>query len=398
MASKYAQVTQAFESLKQTLVDMVESNGLTDDELSELNAKEIECLIEKRNVICNNFPYLQKQKIEDDFKKRYLNLTHFDNNFRRVESILQWGLNKDTSFVNNVQKYKDHIVDFLSTLKEDDTDVFKTIWDCIMQNKLLLNKSDVDRIITNKKLFLSYCVSSSLCKPDNDDNDQPNIEMSAAESFLVSALMTMTDFDNDTKLIKKIFTKYRNVCHPKLQVFPMKITRFQGELIEQISNHYESKNVSISPIVNYKRTVGVVLNNKPSEYYRYRDVFTNDQVAKHMIVKHIGIEFPYMCYIRVSHMEFDMCSECSEIMNNKTMSLEKLEAVVGRDYNVKMNEFYNYKGNNDVINENENVSVVNVKCTNPNTVGHYVYTFFSLFGTYMQLRNIRVYGEAISFA
>jgi hypothetical protein len=410
MSQRYQAIIDKIDSIKTDISDILEHHGFTDEELAQLTNDQIEALISHYNNYCSP-NYQQLRDKSDALKTRYLELPILQESDQLIETVLKWG--KTMSFNNNINKYRSNIIKYLLSLKDkgDSIRVYKTIWLTIIENKLFFNNTHVKDLVEENPEFIEYIIKSNstnipkvkkkktkeMNEDDTDDTDDDmccgnnNIEMTYAESFIVSLFLSTDKFDHH---MQDLLTMYKNVCHPMLKHFPMKVTRFEGEILAPILAHYT--NTIISPIVKYRRTVGVVLNNKPFEFYKYEDICKARDSSTKLYTNSLSIEFPYMCYVSISHIEIETDSEIRAVSFGENEKPRKQTACVESDYVLK--PFKPFKGEQYQYDTETNPPFIErIECTNPEKPGIYTSVYFSLIGTFIYLRNIRIYGQAISF-
>jgi hypothetical protein len=413
MSQRYQAIIDKIDSIKTDISDILEHQGFTDEELAQLTNDQIEALISHYNNYCSP-NYQQLRDMSDALKTRYLELPTLQESDQLIETVLKWG--KTMSFNNNINKYRSNIIKYLLSLKGkgDSTRVYKTIWLTIIENKLFFNNTHVKDLAAENPEFIEYIIKSNSTNipkakkitkeitKDSDDTDyytedddmccgNNNIEMTYAESFIVSLFLSTDKFDHH---MQDLLTMYKNVCHPMLKHFPMKVTRFEGEILAPILAHYT--NTIISPIVKYRHTVGIVLNNKPYEFYKYEDICKARNSSTKLYTNSLSIEFPYMCYVSISHIEIETDSEIRTVSFGENEKPRKLTACVESDYVLK--PFKPLKEEQHQCETETNPAFIErIECTNPEKPGIYTSVYFSLIGTFIYLRNIRIYGQAISF-
>lgn len=444
MSEKYEHIVNTIDALKTTLNNIVEGDGMTDEELAALTGDQVEAIIKHMNTLCSH-DYHKRTKIEDDFKTRYLELPLLQDTPKLIQTILSWG--ETDKWSNEINKYNSHIMKYLTNISTqqlsdssglevgmvnstDTSRIYRSIWLSIVKKTLFLNKEHVSLLVKENPRFIEYVITSQIAKynskkpvepskeqtakkqissqdSDNEyydvdeynynyDGHRKNINMSYVESFMVSLLMSTNKFDDDTTQLQKIFTMYQIACHTKLQHFPMKVTRFSGEILAPILAHYSNPANYISPIVKNRRTVGVVLDNKPYRYHKYEDVFKRSGKDTNLYTTSIAIEFPYMCYICVSHVELELNNEIQHIASRQNINIS---VTVETDY--VLVDFRKYtkedKTDENTYNKKQSSIIKRVDCKNPNKTGVYVSLYFSILGAFVDIKDIRIYGEAISF-
>lgn len=403
MAERFSAFKQSVDEMQKTLIEIVCGDGMTDDELGELSSEQIDYLISCKNKICSG-EYLKNIEEADAFKKRYLDLPWITDSEKRIYAILHWGM-----AYGYKKQFTDYVVKYLERLGGEDVlddklkVTYRGIWNAIADGHLRLDTKQVKRIVTSNKGFLTTVskghvggrATAKACGDDGcDDYDvdiSMNAVMSGAETFFVSALMASNDLDD--KMVGKLLCKIQQACDPRLLAFPMKVTRMKGELIGQILQHYDD--AVISPIVKNRRTLGVVLDNEPYKFHKYRDVFGGGGDGVSLYTTCVTIEFPYMCYGCVSHVELETYGGLLTLTLNEDKTT--ISVFVDTDYVSKPFVDYKVKEQQVLTYASRPVMIQKIDCKDPNKVGVYVTISFSFLGSFMNIKDIRVYGEAISF-
>ena len=196
-------------------------------------------------------------------------------------------------------------------------------------------------------------------------------DMSSIHMFIIHACMITSHIPDSW------YKALVQSAHRKLQLFPMRITTFKGELLSQLQTHYE--NAMISPVIEHLRTPGILLNNSNSKFYSYTDF----KKMNSCYCNSITFELPYMSYGYISHVEIDVYDK----------EPTKIYLTNGKDYynleKFKKCDFYGYSYEREV-------KTIRKENANYGDVCKYISVSFDI-TEYINIKDIRFYGEAISF-
>ena len=138
---------------------------------------------------------------------------------------------------------------------------------------------------------------------DYDDETPRNPKVSAAESFLVLLAFEKADTDLDEAVVA---LRISQECDARLCYQPStRPIRLEGELLSGIRGL--SRN--LSPAIRHRREIGIVFNNRTSDFFRYLPEL---QVDKYCLGSEYGsalsIELPHLVYALVERVEIDITS------------------------------------------------------------------------------------------
>lgn len=426
MSLEMQNIDRQHETLKQNITNILESQNI---KFAELSSNDIKSLISYyRNY--SDLNWSDMNKYIDNFTKKYISSE--DVSFENKVAFI---FSDDTKMCIEYKSHMDFIIDYFN--KDFDKIICKKrIINLINRNLLVFTFDDMKKLNINvvKSIISSYLLyfgnhsksrnriqhkqkrklsetgnSDIDIDPDvlearnkiintNDENDSDSDDdgsdsdsndsyryysskytMSGMHEFIITAFMTFYH-NNENNIDNRWYQTVVMSSHKKLMLFPQNVRLFSGELLSQIESHYDT--VKLSPLIEYRRQLGVILNNQTHQFYTYKDFNT----MNYGYCYYLSIELPYMCYARVSHLEMDIVESDveSDVYN-------KIEITNGKDYilrtfSKKLEEKYKVQLEYNTITKKNNKDEL---CT-------YISVYFGLM-EYMRVRNLRVFGEAISF-
>ena len=371
-----------YNSIKLKINNIINNNILSDTELLSLSINDINKLRDIYNKI-SELNYSDKITNIKNFQNKYINLENLSLN-NKIESLISWntglGLWSNKKILKN---NKNFILQYINNVKiEDSNNIYQNIYSLILSNNILFSKDDIMNINPE---FIKYICKLKISvnkvnkdkKYDSDEDDyEKNIQMSNIEKFYVNILMVT----EDENIINKCLKNLKIYSHPKLNIFPLNCIKFKGNILNDIINHYN--NTKISSIIEFRRTVGIVIDNNTNNYYDYQEYISENDIFSN----YISIEFPYMCYIYVSKIEFDV----GEMYNKSTI---KINISKGNEYILQ--KYKNYKLDDNIHNKSEIKHTI-IKDNLELNINPSNYIMINI-SNYIKICNIRIYGEAISF-
>lgn len=376
-----------YNNIKLKIDNIINNNILSETELLSLSIDDINKLKDIYNKI-SDVNYNDKMTNIKIFQNKYIELENLSLH-NKIEALIKWntysGLFNNNKILNN---NKELVLQYINSAKiEDSINIYQNIYSLILSNNILFSKDDIINInpefikyICNSKILVNK--NSKYTKNnknyDSDDNDSENnntIKMANFEKIYVNILMVV----EDEYIINECLKCIKIYSDPKLNIFPLNCIKFKGNILNDIINHYA--NTKISSIVEYRRTVGIVINNNTKNYYDYQKYISKNDIFSN----YISIEFPYMSYVYVSKIEFDIGEE---MYNEPDINIS-----MGNEYILQ--KYKNYKLNDDINNKLEIKHTIvkdNLELNiNPSS---YIMIYIS---DYIKISDIRIYGEAISF-
>jgi hypothetical protein len=369
---------------------------ISSGDVSGLSVQDINKIITYKDRICGG-PWEDSKKWDEnrkktqDFKQRYLNCEGVPMD-RKLEAILTWG---DSELSKNMNSFKGEIIAHLNNGLG-----FETVWDLLKKGKLIFGKEDAKELLSAGQKFIEFINKRKMVRPckkcdDDEEEDEDNtnhINMTPIEKFFINLLMCderseshgVREADavherSECKVMKLLTT----VCDPRLHFLPQKVTRFNGELVSQIIPHY--KNNFISPIIDCRRSLGVILENQRSNFYEYEDFVENNG---RFLATQITIELPYMCYGYIQEIELDLMDIHGGGVKPKMFISTGSEYVVYPFQKCKKWE----KGTFDTC------ETLRQKCPGGDMPCTYVSIHFGFTCTlFPSIKAIRLYGDAVSF-
>ena len=179
------------------------------------------------------------------------------------------------------------------------------------------------------------------------------------------------------------------------------MTVFEGELITQLVEHYNAR--VLSPMIKWRRNVGILLENRPYEWYDYTE-FMNGKSP--FMASKFSIEMPYMCYAYVDHIEVDI-ADYSRWDEPDPEAESKSVAYMSMGYDFIVKKFKKVvdkkltcgapalTGGAPALTCTK-TKTLSLKCKEPNKPGYYASVSFGAFNYCTTITAIRVYGRAIS--
>lgn len=370
-------------SLKSEL-DCVVKEG----DLSGLSVQDINRVLSYKDRIGGG-SWDENMKSSKELKLRYLDWEGVPME-RKLEAILTWGEYGRKG--NDMNGFKKEIVEHLRGGLG-----FEAVWDLLKRGKLVFGKDDAGLLsagfmefICKKKVIrgASKKVVENDRERESDSEDDgyedvKHINLGPIEKFLINLLM----FEHvDNVKIMKMLT---GASDPRLHFLPQKITRFNGELMSQIIPHYKSN--FISPVVDCRRGVGIILENQRRQFYEYEKFIESNG---RFLATQISIELPYMCYGYIKEIEVDLMDVHGGVgcggENQPTMFISTgTEYVVYPFQECKKWERGYFES--CLTLRQEMSEGFDMPCT-------YIGIHFGFTGTlFPSIRAIRLYGDAVSF-
>jgi 23S rRNA U2552 (ribose-2'-O)-methylase RlmE/FtsJ len=381
--SKMKELVSNIESLQNKFNTLFVDN----DFIKNLSFEQIDEFITYKHLLTKTMTWQEKIDEKKKFKDHYINLLNTDE--EKINAILFW---KDSEWANKIElnNYIDYLITYITT--KPSNAVYDIIWDFISSGKIVFD--DVSNIPLE---FIKYNYNRNyyrntqriiLSKVDDEENDYDfnKVKMQFKERFWINILASRNDIDQNAIMICLSMD-----VNQRLKYFPFKVTKFEGELISQVTSYYNT--VSISPIIKYRRNIGVILNNSPNEFYEYSKLIEHGP----FYCTSIYIEMPYMCYLYVDYVEIDI------IDNNES---KNISLSIGDDYIIKefreveknqtfddyiIKEFRKVEKDQTFLND---FNTYKKECTDKQP-GYYLCITNHIF-KYTTFKNIRIYGKAIS--
>ena len=279
-------------SLKSELEGIVKGG-----DLSSLSVKDINNILIYKDRIGGG-SWDENMKSSKELKQRYLDWEGVPIE-RKLEAILTWGDygGKGVEMYGFKKEIIGHLQEGLG---------FDVVWDLLKKGKLVFGKDDAGLLsagfmefICKKKVIPVAPKKVGERESDSDDGyeDVKHIKLSPIEKFLINLLMFEYKSDENIKIMKML----TGASDPRMHFLPQKVTRFNGELMSQIIPHYKSN--FISPVIDCRRGVGVILENQRRQFYEYEQFVKNNG---RFLATQITIELPYMCYGYIKEVEVDL--------------------------------------------------------------------------------------------
>lgn len=328
----------------------------------------------------------ENMKSSKELKQRYLDWEGVPIE-RKLEAILTWGDYGGKGVEMN--GFKKEIIGHLQEGLG-----FEVVWDLLKKGKLVFGKDDagllsvgfIDFICKRKLIRGAFKkVGERESESDSDDGyeDVKHINLCPIEKFLINLLMFEYKSDENIKIMKML----TGTSDPRLHFLPQKITRFNGELMSQIIPHYKSN--YISPVIDCRRGVGIILENQRRQFYEYEKFIESNG---RFLATQISIELPYMCYGYIKEIEVDLMDfhggGCGE--NQPTMFISTGTEYVAYPFQECKKWEKGYFDSSLTLRQ-EMSEGFDMPCT-------YIGIHFGFTGTlFPSIRAIRLYGDAVSF-
>jgi hypothetical protein len=360
-------------------------------DLSVYTVKDINKIIAYKDRICGG-SWEENIQSTKTVKQRYLDCEGV-NITRKIEAILTWksdywGKSIDLNgFMGEILR---HLGEGLG---------YDTVWDLLKKGKLAFGKNDVGGL---PKGFIEYVckrkvvrkgsdvvrkkgvVEGSDSEEDEGEGGLKHINFGPVEKFLINLLMFEYEDGSNIKIMKML----TEACDPRMNFLPQKVTRFNGELMSQIIPHYKAN--FISPVIDCRRGVGVILENQRRQFYEYEQFVKNNG---RFLATQITVELPYMCYGYIKEVEIDLL----DVHGCGGESLPKMYISTGTEYVVyPFQECKKWeKGHFDSCTTLRQDVVEGEGGEMPCT---YISIHFGFTGTlFPSIQAVRLYGDAVSF-
>lgn len=364
--------------LKQDIQSLIDNESL-----KHLSCRELDEIINIKHGL-EKVSWQEKQQEQQDIKKRYLDLQPSDA--ERVKAIFYWQ-DCDIGSRLNFDDVKKVLVDIINNSQSHkDFDMF---WDLIRNGKVKLSKQDVSDLndtfinyVAKKDFYrnpsrniIRYVQKHNMDKEEEWEDEEYDLESRKIKTYMTNKERFWIDVIASGKKIDNVLVCLALDCDQRLRYLPIGITKFEGDLIPQISEYYQT--IVLSPVIKYRRNVGVVLNNSINEFYEFDKVF--NKLENSVFCSHVTVEFPHMCYVYPSRLELYV-----QNIDNKG----KFYVECGQEY--ILTSFQEKKQVYSANNEKHEVIKLNVKDIKPSTyvsIGHIPYNYFNII-------SVSIYGEA----
>lgn len=420
--SQLENLVNSHNSIRDNVESIIQEKNISIDELAKFSADNIKQLVR----LYQNYTKTEwsaRNTYEREFIKMYLANENVPVNDKIAILFQDISTSGEYHAVTNISPYVDFIITFMNSKiddirKEQYSGSIIGIIKALNKGNIIFKLEHIKNLEYDVIHYIidSYATSDMFCRltknnkkrntkkeenkgdepsnntcessDDSDDNDEEygyrryepyyssRYDMTSMHKFIVHACMVASE--KSKEIPNSWYRALVKSSHAKLQLFPMKVTTFKGELLSQLQAHYE--NVSLSPVIEYRRSPGILLDNSNSRFHSYAD-FIEIEKKGGCYCRSIAFELPYMSYGYISHVEIDV--------HDKKPS--KLYITNGTDYNLqkfKKCDRKSYEFVRDVL----TVTKKNNDCN----VSTYVTISFD-FSEYVSIKDIRFYGEAISF-
>lgn len=391
----YHKLKLELQNMKQALHDIVVNMNVSDDDLALLTCYDIlEIVMMYKKFDTENID--NQWEVVSKFVNMYLEAPQVP--MRQKINVIVMGAMEHKYFrlYININDYKPYVIEALKTLHTC-THVIEMISTGILQlsydDLTCVPLEFVIDMIESPHLFMNKVIN---CKTISEDSDEYiNINVHPLEKMFVNCFDIFFEaFQHRDK--KRLYECYSYACHPKLMHFPMRFTQIRGELLSQVHDHYAVS--SISPLITYRRNIEVVLDNKRYLHYKYCDCKKRMSSSCGGLTLHtMSVEFPYMCYVYVDHIEVDYSSvndiSVSIVCNGSEYILSSTCALAPTtcpDANTR-DDYCNI--------DDDSILTKLVKNNSKKEPAVYcVVTFGEMFDFRLaKVRDVRIYGTAISF-
>jgi hypothetical protein len=386
------------DQIKQDVASVLESQ----ETLGQLTLEELDEALQTKFMLLN--PRWDERKAESkSVKERYMSL--LNDEMDKLKAILHWKQSGDWNTKIDINQYKQHVMDYINNSVVEDT--YEMAWHLIKGGKIVLSPEDIKNLdvrfikyVMTRQRYKNPFVMPSMKNATDDSNANDDIEdedeyenvnktyMTSCERFWVNLIASgRDDVDKDNVILCLGMD-----VDQRLRYLPMKVTVFEeGDLLPQIVGHY--KGAQISPMIKWRRNVGILLDNTPCKFHDYMEYIEGGPFMASIFT----IELPYMCYVYVDRVEIDV-DDSDWKWDAKTQTMKKYD---GRDMGyVSVGDEYILSKYKLVKDNNSRTSFGNTwtickKCKESAKPAYYVTISFGL-STFHNINAVRVYGKAIS--
>lgn len=368
----------------------------TQNGVQNMRCEDIETLIKYRRMYCE-LSWQEQVEEEQIMKKRYIDCeaVPIEN---KIAAVLKWSTESTYTYkADNLLMYKDKVIEYLMTLSDEEK-VYSNVLRMISEGGLKFDIEDITRLppkffefVLRKRCYTScHVIKANAQKQSNADDECDdmckNIKMSNLERLFINIICSDKEACGEA-----FFIPYMVEADPRLRVMPTRKTILGGstsELVDSVNQHYAG--AVVSPVIQYRRELGVIIDNNPNQFYKWSDVFS-DCGCKGVCTSSITIEFPYMCYAYVDKVEVDV-DECYGQREKETYIM----VLTGDEY--IMRPFRELRGKEPFKIATIKPKVITLKHDHieKNDLCTHIMISFGL-SQYQMVRNIRIYGKAVSF-
>ena len=401
--------------IRESIESIVQDKKISDDELAITTSNDVKRILKFYSTYSKT-EWSDKQKYEKEFVKMYLLNNHVPISEKMAILFNDIPKLEEYAPIINITPYVDFIISFMNSkvdfinkhgsstslisilkalnsgnleftlehIKKIKYDVLHKIINLYASSSMYRKLTEPKKKIITKedtKLIETENIEDSINDYSDESDDiekgfgkyySSKYKMSKIHMLIVHACMITPDIP------KSWYTAFVQSAHPKLQMYPMCVRKFKGELLSQLQTHYE--NVPISPIIEYRRSPGILLNNSNSRFYSYIDF----KDMKSCYCNSITFELPYMSYAYISHVEIDVYDK----------KPTEIYLTNGKDYNLERFKKCD-KSTCEYKFERETLTV-SMRNDNYDDVCIYMTVSFGI-TEYISIKDIRFYGEALSF-
>lgn len=385
-------IWDTIDSVKTQLEDV-----LTSDNIRHLSCQELDKAIEVKQKLFSK-SWQENDQERKEIKQRYLGL--LENDELRVTAIFHW---QDSNIYDKLSY--DSIKNIIITIVNNNSTntEFNMLWELICQNKIKLNREDVQKLslsfiqhISSKATYANpsrsmvrYIPKEKMNKEEEWSDDEYDLNetknktsMTRKEEFWVNVLANTKDEEDINQYLLCLSLD----ADQRLRYFPVHKRVFTGELTGQIIEYY--KTLKLSPVIKYRRNLDIILNNLIFNLHAFEDVFPGK-----VYCSNIAVEFPYMCYVYPTKIEVELYRPKSEDTNSK------IWVDIGQEHILSKTLPYEKSYQTSESNYSTCTCTVNIKQNNLSKPVSYIsigQTLSSL-ANFECYKTIRVYGEAIIF-
>ncbi len=389
----------------------------TDKELAKLTLSELDEILKTKFTLMDKVVKWEDHNKESNrVKERYIDLLM--NEMDKLNAILHWKQLSDWRIKIDIKQYKRHVIEYINNSDVPDNylkryvgvDTFDMAWKLIASGDIVLNPMDIREldlrfikyVMKKRKYKNPFQLMQLPKKKDNECNEYnedhgiidyddygivTKTYMMPAERFWVNVLASGRDdiCRDDVMVCIGVDVDQR------LRFMPQAVTVFEeGDLLPQIISHY--KGAGISPMIKWRRNVGILLGNDPCQFHDYYEFMEKAPFIANMF----SIELPYMCYAFVDRVEVDVIGPDWDFVTQtmkKDDGKQKEHINVGYEYILDKFRPIDKKQS---ISTYSTTRTISRKCKENHSPTYYITWRFGLMSAFHTVAAIRVYGKAIS--
>lgn len=377
-------VIQLHVRFQTALHDIVENTALSPVDLAKLSYDKVQEILSWYKKISDR-SYIEKEQQSKVFVEKWLRNDMIPV-ARKAEALMLTS-KQDCQHGICLNDHKHTILDVLSATNMN-AFVILVVEERIDIDLRDMNRLDVMFAHVLSERYLPQC-KASFVDCDDDDDEPQRFSMNKWEALVVNCCKVFHDQLCDTTITRLLYNFVR-VSDPRMFHMPLRLKCFEGDFLPMLWKYYEERDSMITPIVKYRRNVGVIVNDDMCKCYTYNSFNKQSSVT---LANRLSIEMPYMCYAYVDKIEVDF--ELASYEESPSLHLWNQ----GTEY-IPCKPIILAETECKSVDHNDICNIVTLTATKEVKMpASYVIARFGEVGEvrYVYVKSVRLYGSAISF-